>query len=245
MKTARRQRINLMTSLVFLTFTTLMAGLFSTLAWFTANQRVDNGMGNITAVSKAVTGTEMKAYSVSAIESNVYTFVNNESYTLPRFDPSNIDYTEYEKALVLRVVFNTSVAKTYYLNAYTEKGFNSDLVSERNDSWLSNCIEFRAGSSTEDIDPDTFESSTVTAEDMKSFVSLKDTYEDGEDPVAKTQYISLIEINAHLGVNIVYIVMEYNNDIIEYINGIRMANPNPITYGNDVNFKIEEELPHA
>lgn len=245
MSIARKQRFNMMTGMVFLTFTTLMAGLFSTLAWFTANQKVDNGMNNITAVSKAITGTEMKAYSVSAIQGNEYTFVNSESYTLPRFDPSNIDYTQYEKALVLRVTFNSSVAKTYYLNAYTEKGFDSSFVSSRNESWLSNCIEFRGGTSDEDIDPDTFESSSVTAIGQASFISLKESYEVGEDPVDKRLSISLIQIDAHEGTNVVYIILQYNNTIIEYINGIREANPNPITYSNDVNFKIEEELPHA
>lgn len=239
MSNKSKSKLNMFHGLVFLTVTSIFAATLSTYSWFTANQKADNSMGNITAVAGNITGTDMKCYSIDEINGNSYRFINNENYVLPRFDPSNIDYSEYEKALMFRVTFNCASAASYTIRAYTIEDFHTDTeIAIQNEDHLSNCASFKVGQSTEPVDISSFTSAIVNVTSEVSFASVQ-----GESPnrsVNKNKTIEIASINAIPGENVVYVVMEYNNPVISYINDIRQNNPSPIRYLNDISFRIEE-----
>lgn len=220
-------------AMALLSMSVAFAMILSTIAWFTASNAVDNGVNEVVAVAQEIYGTKMKAYSVSEISGDSYTFVNNESYTLPRFDPSNIDYNEYEKALALRVEFSSSVADRFQIEVTCGETFHSDAeIMDQDDDHISNCVEFRAGTIASEIDPTAFTEGTINAITTTSFVSIQN------GSVQKQMRISIIDIDAVVGLNITYVIMQYNDRVIEYINSLRNNNPSPITYYNDISFKI-------
>lgn len=235
MNNSKRNKVRIITALSLLTLTTVFATSLATFAWLSANSNVKGDMSGIKLYAENLTGTDMKSYSVTEINENRYTFINNVNYILPRFDPSNIDYTEYEKALVFRVFFLCKEARDYQIVATTNEGFHSDAdIAGQDLDHLSNCVEFFIGQSTTVIDPDTFESGVVEVTTSESFVSISN------NTISKTNEINIADVSATPGENVVYVVMQYNTPVIEYINNIRQNNPTPITYLNDINFEFRE-----
>lgn len=226
----KRNSVRIISALSLLFATSLAA-----FAWLSANSKVNGQMSGINLYAENLTGTDMKSYSVTEIQENRYTFINHVNYILPRFDPSNIDYTEYEKALVFRVFFHCKEARDYQILAKSSEEFHSDAeIASQNTDHLSNCVEFFVGQTTAVIDPDTFESGVVEVTSSESFVSVSNNV------VSKISEINIANISAQVGENVVYVVMQYNTPVIECINNIRQNNPTPITYLNDISFEFKE-----
>ena len=221
--------------LSLLTGATVLATTLATFSWLAANRNVAGGFAAVVIDTENISGTQMKSYSVTEILGNRYTFINNESDVLPRFDPSNIEYTEYEKALVFRVYFFCKEAKRYQIKAVTSESFhNAEEIASQNSDHLSNCTEFLIGQVTSELDVETFESAVVEVTSSQSFVSIDN------NTVTKTNEIVIANVDATEGENVVYVVMQYNAPVIEYINHYRENNPVPITYNNDISFEFKE-----
>ena len=202
-----------------------------TLAWFSENEKVSaNGM-QVQVIAPDQIAATLSSYGVLTMETvdgTVYYHydTSEELYDLPTDDPAGIGYDKYLKALVVCITVNVTQEEKLALSVRS-----GSSISVENENFFSNVTSYAVAARTNATD------NTVSkTQESRSFVTVPSG---GGDPT-RLQNISLAsEITVTPQMNEIYVIIEYNDSFIDYINGALMNRENKtVNYSHDITFTV-------
>ena len=202
-----------------------------TLAWFSDNDTATaNGMQVQVSAPDSVSAT-LSSYGVltmQEVDGTVhYTYdTEEELYDLPTDDPAGIGYDKYLKALVVCI----KVTTTENIKLSLTVDSNSELTYA-NDNWFSNVTRYTLATKTSSTD-----NTVLKTQESRSFVTVPS----GSGSPTRSQSLSLAsEITVTPRMNEIYVIIEYNDSFIDYINGLLMDKDNKtVKYAHDITFML-------
>lgn len=212
------------------------ASINGSLAWFSSNKEVlASGMQikindplNISATLKMHGVTEIG--QVEGVDTN-YSFDHDSiKNNLPEHDPNGISYDEYLKALVLHFEI-TAIEDDSSVTMNIEA---SGGVTTANDNFISNAVSFSKATVANDS------SVAVKSTEIYNFVTVSQNNASKKYTLSPITADSPIRITAGSTVSF-YMIIEYNEPFIEYINSYMLNNSianTKVNYLNDLKFVI-------
>lgn len=213
-----------------------LVGIFAliayfSLAWFAQNKTVGaNGM-QVKVKSPDVSVISVNYYAVMEIDKNEietkYTFVNVLKDDLPRYDPAEIEYQQYKRAIVLKISVDISGNTDFVLTARTDNG-TENLYADLNH--LSNVATFKICSVPKEPSGEWESAEAITSNNAQvfSFTAIQG------NTIIKNNSIKLYDLTT--GTNTLYLVIEYNEVAISKIGDYRLQHDliNVIEYQKDI-----------
>jgi len=210
---------------------------FTTYAWFVTKKQATI---KAEMVQVAAPGFEIHDYQVYPVTeivngatSNTYTFENSQAIRMPRFDPQNIEYSQYRRALVVHITFTYRDMSnvTFYAKTLNSAFHTGTLTSEFYDENItSNVFQLTYSSGTTLTSGWTTATLTYNKSDTSSFVNATVT------PPTKVSAIPIRTItNADTEL---WFVIEYNQVTMEYINTIRANEVKEVWYNDDITYHV-------
>ena len=202
-----------------------------TLAWFSENENVSAKGMQVQVIAPDQIAATLSSYGVLTMETvdgTVYYHydTSEELYDLPTDDPAGIGYDKYLKALVVCITVNVTKEEKLALSVRS-----GSSISVENDNFFSNVTSYAVAARTNATD------NTVSkTQESRSFVTVPSG---GGDPT-RVQNISLTsEITVTPQMNEIYVIIEYNDSFIDYINGALMDRENKtVNYSHDITFTV-------
>lgn len=227
-------------SLIILNFVILI-GLMSsftiaTFAWFTNNRRAQIIARQIEIGAPGFQIHSYKVYPVMVVNegstTNSYTFENSPAVRMPRFDPQDIEYTQYRRALVVHITFTYTEMNNVYLYAKTNTGaFYTGLSGsgEYDENVTSNVFQLTHASNV--TLPNGWSTATLSYNkaNTTSFVTLNPN-------LVKQTQIPLTTLSN--GDSELWFVIEYNVPVMNYINDIRADAIKEVMYHDDITYYV-------
>lgn len=202
------------------------------LAWFADSDNVSaNNMQVSIAGSDQITA-DLISYGVLAIDSanGVYTYnLQEEILDLPVNDPAGIGYDIYLQALVVRINVHVTEATTLTLSVDTERD-----ISLENINWFSNVTSYSYAVAAASGNNETANVQKAAA--SQSFVTFPSgsTTPEHSSTITLASDITVTPENPYI-----YVVIEYNQDFINYINAYLMDKQDKVVrYSNDNDIKF-------
>jgi len=232
--------LNRKISLIILNFVILI-GLISsftitTFAWFTNNNRAQIIARQIEIAAPGFQIHSYNVYPVTVVNegstTNSYTFENSPAVRMPRFDPQDIEYTQYRRALVVHITFTYTETSTVYLYAKTNAGaFHTGHsgAGEYDENVTSNVFQLTSANPVSL--PNGWSTATLTYNkaNTTSFVSLN------PNPVKQTRIPLTTLSNSD---NELWFVIEYNVPVMNYINDIRADSIKEVMYADHITYYV-------
>ena len=204
-------------------FVLLVITITITFTWFNSNKDVIAKGMSVHISSPDISSATLTVRPVNDISNNEFTFdpfsVTNK---LPTHDPNGIIVSEYKKAIVLE--FSFSLSRVMDIKIQVNAGAS---WTNNHNNYLSNCITISMPSSVNGTKINTTSGNTY------SFV----TFPEGGLP-QKTPSLSFIFQDIAAGNASIYLIMQYNLEAVDYINGHGTALE--YTYENDLDFIISD-----
>lgn len=207
------------------------------LGWFASNRQVGSNGFQITAISNAATlEATLESYPVISITeaSGVITYTPNysvQSTALPRYDPADVAYSEYKKALMLKLT----------VTAVTDPGNYDFIVHRKTGSTLTAAVNNYFSNATR-ITPValvTGESDTFTRASSAAYTALT-SFATGNQGATETDATIAEDLPVTQGATFYYVI-EYNSDFMDYLTRYYATHEmvQEITYQNDIYFTLE------
>lgn len=213
------------------------ASINGSLAWFSSNKEVSaSGMQikindplNISATLKMHGVTQIG--QVGGVDTNYSFDHDSQKSDLPEHDPNGISYDEYLKALVLHFEITAERDDVSVIMDIEASGG----ITTNNDNFISNAVSFSKATVAND--------SSVAVKDTEvySFVTVSGNNVSKEYTLSPITADSPIRITAGSTVSF-YLIIEYNEPFIEYINSYMLNNSvanTKVNYSNDLKFVID------
>lgn len=230
----RQRKILIIVLNIFIVIGLMSSFTFTTFAWFMTNQR---GQVSFASVEVSAPGFEIidyQVYPVTAISegstTNTYTFENTPAVRMPRFDPQNIEYSRYRRALVVHLTFSYTETSNVSFSAKTENAtfHTGTSTSDTYDANVtSNVLQITYSSGTTLTSGWTSASLSYFKSDTKSFVNTNPSPQKVSNLPIKTLTNSDSEL---------WFVVEYNSATMDYINSERENEEKEVWYSDDITY---------
>lgn len=197
--------------------------------WFAESRSVHAGGMTVSCETPDIFDVRLEVFPVTEIseQEKTYTFdsaVTDFDNTMPMYDPSDINFSKYKKALVLKFTYSLHYDSTVTLDWLAASGINLTDPCD-----LSTAIQVWQASVTGE---------TATAGDTaRSFVTVSD------GSASKTTSLQY-SLPGLAGENTVWFIIQYNQSVMDYISKRYMADstiPETIHYINDIDFLFSME----
>ena len=207
------------------------SGMNRSVAWLSNNQNVSANGISVSANPPTDTEVNLTSYAVSEISGTPkqYTLANEESYTLPTYDPNQISYSAYQEALVVVIEINPHKDAKISVALNTPNGNIIDDVAQ---SYISNCMQ---------ITPATLSSgvASISGDPLpqpQTFVTIGT----GTAPNQKRTSIPLVssmDVKAGTTYTLCYVI-EYNQAFLNYLYS-KVLDLTEMHFSNDISFVVD------
>lgn len=229
----QNHKLRTLAFILAIAITVMIAATAVTLAWVAYNKKDDANSIKMTINGKVYSITTLDCYPVTNISGNNYTFVDtpeNYDFSLPTADPADLFDSIYKKAIILHFSILNNEYTDIDVYATTEQGWISkELLGPsgyEKENYLSNCVQFYYGT----VSGNTFTKSGTA----KTFVT-------GDLNNSPTKADELLIGNYGNETTDLYLVMEYNDSLLQYYYEPAISNPYEyVLYNNDIIFVIQE-----
>ena len=213
------------------------ASINGSLAWLASNKEVSASGMQIKIKNTVDIEASVKIHGVTDIEqvegvdTNYIFDPDSEKHDLPKHDPNGISYDRYHKALVLHFEITAGDEDVSVIVDIEASGG----VTTANDNFISNAVSFTKATVASGT------SVAVKDTEVYSFVTVSGNNVSKEYTLSPVSSVSPINITAGSTVSF-YMIIEYNEPFIEYINAYMLNNSianTTVNYSNDLKFVID------
>lgn len=210
-----------------------------TVAWFSNIRNAQTHLKNIEVSAPDFFITEYNVYPVSSMTKNAttssFTLLNTEATEMPKYDPNNIAYSPYERALVVHITFEYTGTESAPFGAKTSnETFTTGTPGENayDESFTSNIFQFTPSAG----------------------VTLNGGWDEATLSVNNADSTTLVELNPsptkstnttistiNVGSDSLWFVIEYNENVMQYINAVRATEIKEVVYEDDIIYYIGEK----
>lgn len=229
-----RRKLLLLASASLIASTTALMGF--SFAWFMSNRQRTVNLQAVQVEAPGFGITDYKVYGVTALTkgptTTSITFVNEERLEMPRYDPQSIDFSIYKRAIVVHISFEYIGTLPITLEALTSNNtFTTGTLGTGlfDDNFTSNAFQITLSPGTTLSPSWTQASLSYTNADTKSFVTFTPAPN-------KTTALNLDTINP--GDFETWLVLEYNEAAMMYINDDRSSNERVVIYHDDIVYRV-------
>lgn len=208
----------------------------STMAYFTANREAEVRFNEIEVDTPGFMIDEYNIYPVTVMSKGAstssFTFENTAALEMPRFDPQNIEYSKYMRALVVQVKYTFSMTVAVPFRATTpHPTFTLPTTGgTTNDSgYTSNIFMFTNAPNPTLTEPWITSTISYTNSNNQSFATVTPS-------ISKVATLTLATITP--GSIELWFVIEYNTSTLTYINNQRATTLIPVIYEDDIKFVV-------
>jgi hypothetical protein len=210
-----------------MTFVALFS-INGTFAWFAKNDTVKADGMDISVSAPDNISASFSSHGVLTMETVnsavYYTYdTEEEVFDLPVDDPAGIGYDKYLKALVVCISVDVTAERVFSLAVEC----TGETVEKINDNLFSNVTKYALATSSS-------ENTVYKTQESKSFISFSNS-----EPTHAGSITLASNIRLTPEMNTIYLIIEYNDDFIDYINNSLMGESNKtVTYKNDIKFTL-------
>lgn len=230
----RQRKILIIVLNIFIIIGLMSSFTFTTFAWFMTKQRGQVSFASIEVSAPGFEIHDYHVYPVTAISegatTNTYTFENTPAVRMPRFDPQNIEYARYRRALVVHITFSYTETSSVSFFAKTENAsFHTGISTSDtyDENVTSNVFQITYSEGTTLSSDWTSASVSYLKNDTKSFVTTNPTPQKASELPIKT----LTNNDSKL-----WFVIEYNEQTMDYINSARENEEKEVWYSDDITY---------
>ena len=214
----------------------LGAFTYTTAAWFVANRQQSVSLQSVQVTAPGFTITGFSCFGVTDLNkgptSTSVTFVNQQLFDMPRYDPEGISFSIYRRAIVVHLTYEYDESTSATLSATTIHDiFSTGFIGEGtfDDNFTSNVFQISPSLGTTLAPSWTQASISYTNSMTQSFVTINPT-------PTKTTSLTIKTINP--GDNEAWFVLEYSESVMMYIQNARMATDRIVLYEDDITYLI-------
>jgi len=229
-----KRKLIVLAAISLVASTTALGGF--SVAWFSATRRHTVNFQAVQVATPGINVTEFKCYGVSQLTkgptTTSFTFVNQEVVEMPRYDPSNITYSLYLRAIVVHIIFDNTATSSATLSTITlNDTFSTGTLGtgDYDDNFTSNAFQITLSPGTTLTSGWTQASLSYTNADTKSFVTFN------PNPTKST---SLTMKTITPGESEAWFVLEYSANAMLYIENDRYNNERVVIYHDDIIYRI-------
>ena len=117
----RKRKLILLASMSLIASTMALGGF--SVAWYSAQRQQSVTFSAIEVMTPQTNITDFKCYGVTQITKDLtttsITFVNQERFEMPLYDPQGINYSSFMRAIVIHVTFEYNGDETISMSAIT------------------------------------------------------------------------------------------------------------------------------
>ncbi|OQC11495.1 MAG: hypothetical protein BWX74_00071 [Tenericutes bacterium ADurb.Bin087] len=236
MNKARRKTLILITMNLLILLGILVSFTGFTVAWF-ANVR--NAQVHLTTIEVTAPDfyiTEYNVYPVTSMTkgptTSSFTFANTPALEMPKYDPNDIAYSQYQRALVVHATYEYGATSNTVFGAKTTVATFTTGTTGSNpydDNYTSNIYQFTPSPGITLADSWSSATISTTNADAECLVTLSPT------PVKAT---STTIATLYAGSSTLWFVIEYNEAIMNYINTARASEIREVVYADDIIYYI-------
>lgn len=217
--------------------------LNGSLAWLSQNKNVNANSMTVSVAGGLNISADIESYPVLSIEESngdiLYTFDEDVvTAALPLHDPQDINYSEYLRALVVQITVDAPSGASLFLKIAA----SGELTTATN-NFFSNATVYSYAEAVTDSNGDIVPGKVKRLDAADSFVTF--SAETPNIPNHKDELTLVgsggIQVSSEEKARNIYVIIEYNEQFIDYINGILTADPQAdkeVAYINDIKFLI-------
>ncbi len=207
-----------------------------TVAWFSNIRNAQVHLSHVEVTAPDFFITEYNVYPVTSMTKGTttssFTFVNTTATEMPKYDPNDIAYSQYQRVLVVQITYEYGgSASTVFGAKTTTTTFTTGTTGTNpyDDNFTSNIYQFTPSPGVTLADSWTSATISTTNADVESLVTLNPT------PVKAT---NTMITTIYAGSTTLWFVIEYNESVMNYINNVRAAEIREVVYVDDVIYYI-------
>lgn len=204
--------------------------------WFAISDNSENngltfGIDELDSSISSIT-----CYPVTIKNGNAITFVNDPQNTLPVYDIAGIMYSMYLPVLVARIEYDITDDKVYVLNLSSTAGIETIFYDE---NYISNVLSFQVAT----VNPENMVNFTEAVANIQSVSPISLTQISEGDIVKNSLEADVCALDPTK--NEIWLVIEYNNEVVQKICDTRQYDENldndyiDVIYNPDITFSIK------